>query len=182
VASLSPMTTDDGRDFRAVHASEDVRFDEPDADGAMPADMAGHGMAGHEMAADTAKAGDAKPAAGARRVLYYRNPMGLPDTSVTPKKDSMGMDYIPVYEGEVTVPGTRTGWATTRRSAISVRTPVRWTLPGVTVTTFLGDAEEGLDGDGLYSRLRGRGRGRQRRDGHARQGPAHRRCGRGRPS
>jgi len=35
-----------------------------------------------------------------RKVLYYRNPMGLPDTSPTPKKDSMGMDYIPVYEGE----------------------------------------------------------------------------------
>lgn len=35
-----------------------------------------------------------------RRILYYRNPMGLPDTSPTPKKDPMGMDYIPVYEGE----------------------------------------------------------------------------------
>lgn len=34
-----------------------------------------------------------------RRVLYYRNPMGLPDTSPVPKKDPMGMDYIPVYEG-----------------------------------------------------------------------------------
>lgn len=32
------------------------------------------------------------------RILYYRNPMGLPDTSDVPKKDSMGMDYIPVYE------------------------------------------------------------------------------------
>ena len=28
--------------------------------------------------------------------------MGLPDTSPAPKKDSMGMDYIPVYEGEET--------------------------------------------------------------------------------
>jgi Cu(I)/Ag(I) efflux system membrane fusion protein len=27
-------------------------------------------------------------------------PMGLPDTSPVPKKDSMGMDYIAVYEGE----------------------------------------------------------------------------------
>jgi Cu(I)/Ag(I) efflux system membrane fusion protein len=27
--------------------------------------------------------------------------MGLPDTSPVPKKDSMGMDYVPVYEGEV---------------------------------------------------------------------------------
>ena len=35
-----------------------------------------------------------------RKVLYYRNPMGLADTSPTPKKDLMGMDYVPVYEGE----------------------------------------------------------------------------------
>lgn len=35
-----------------------------------------------------------------RRILYYRNPMGQPDTSPVPKKDSMGMDYLPVYEGE----------------------------------------------------------------------------------
>ena len=35
-----------------------------------------------------------------RKLLYYRNPMGLADTSPTPKKDPMGMDYIPVYEGE----------------------------------------------------------------------------------
>jgi Cu(I)/Ag(I) efflux system membrane fusion protein len=34
------------------------------------------------------------------RILYYRNPMGHPDTSPVPKKDSMGMDYLPVYEGE----------------------------------------------------------------------------------
>ncbi len=33
------------------------------------------------------------------RILYYRNPMGLPDTSPVPKKDPMGMDYIAVYEG-----------------------------------------------------------------------------------
>lgn len=32
------------------------------------------------------------------KILYYRNPMGLPDTSDIPKKDSMGMDYLPVYE------------------------------------------------------------------------------------
>lgn len=35
-----------------------------------------------------------------KKILYYRNPMGLPDTSPVPKKDSMGMDYVPVYEGE----------------------------------------------------------------------------------
>lgn len=35
-----------------------------------------------------------------REVLYYRHPMGLPDISPVPKKDSMGMDYIPVYADE----------------------------------------------------------------------------------
>lgn len=34
-----------------------------------------------------------------RKILYYRHPMGLPDSSPVPKKDEMGMDYIPVYEG-----------------------------------------------------------------------------------
>lgn len=37
---------------------------------------------------------------GKKRILYYRHPMGLPDTSPVPKKDAMGMDYVPVYEGE----------------------------------------------------------------------------------
>ena len=32
------------------------------------------------------------------RILYYKNPMGLADTSPVPRKDSMGMDYIPVYD------------------------------------------------------------------------------------
>jgi membrane fusion protein, copper/silver efflux system len=43
----------------------------------------------------------ATPASGERKPLYYRNPMGAPDTSPVPKKDSMGMDYIPVYADEV---------------------------------------------------------------------------------
>ena len=44
-----------------------------------------------------AQSDSAAPADGERKILYYRNPMGLPDTSPVPKKDSMGMDYIPVY-------------------------------------------------------------------------------------
>jgi Cu(I)/Ag(I) efflux system membrane fusion protein len=36
------------------------------------------------------------------KLLYYRNPMGLPDTSPVPKKDPMGMDYVAVYEGQAT--------------------------------------------------------------------------------
>ncbi|MDB5486760.1 MAG: CzcB family heavy metal efflux rane fusion protein [Reyranella sp.] len=34
------------------------------------------------------------------KVKYYRNPMGTPDTSPVPKKDSMNMDYIPVCENQ----------------------------------------------------------------------------------
>ncbi len=42
-----------------------------------------------------------------RRVLYYRNPMVPTDTSPVPKKDAMGMDYVPVYSDEVSkTPGT----------------------------------------------------------------------------
>ena len=41
-----------------------------------------------------------------RRIKFYRNPMGLPDTSPAPKKDSMGMDYIPVYDDENANDGT----------------------------------------------------------------------------
>jgi Cu(I)/Ag(I) efflux system membrane fusion protein len=73
--SLEPKKTQDGRLYRAVFASEDISFD---------------------LKAATARPGPA----GAKRILYYRNPMGLPDTSPVPKKDWMGMDYIPVYEGE----------------------------------------------------------------------------------
>src|SRR5450830_588378 len=53
-------------------------------------------------ASATAAAVDAGAGAGGtqRKLLYYRNPMGLPDTSPTPKKDPMGMDYIAVYAGE----------------------------------------------------------------------------------
>lgn len=76
VYSAQPRRTEDGRPFRAVHASQDISFEEkPPAEG---------------QAAQ----------AGSGRLLYYRNPMGLPDTSPVPKKDSMGMDYLPVYEGE----------------------------------------------------------------------------------
>lgn len=53
-----------------------------------------------DQGAAVSSASSAPAAAGERKILYYRNPMGLPDTSPVPKKDSMGMDYIPVYEGD----------------------------------------------------------------------------------
>jgi Cu(I)/Ag(I) efflux system membrane fusion protein len=51
-------------------------------------------------------AATAPAAAGKPRILYYRNPMGLPDTSPVPKKDQMGMDYIAVYADEEPVSAT----------------------------------------------------------------------------
>ncbi|TXN42440.1 efflux RND transporter periplasmic adaptor subunit [Methylobacterium sp. WL7] len=94
VYSLSPMMTEDGRLFRAVQASEDLRFDRPAAE-----DVSGRAGPGE---------GDAPPKKPGRTVRYYRNPMGLPDTSPVPKKDSMGMDYIPVYAGDDPDPSTVT--------------------------------------------------------------------------
>ena len=65
--SLTPKKTPDGRDYRAVPASEDLSFEDEPA---------------------------AAPAAAAvptdRKVKYYRNPMGLADTSPAPKKDFDG--------------------------------------------------------------------------------------------
>ena len=64
---------------------------------------AGYFVGARPSASPLPAANDAAPAAAptkARKLLYYRNPMGLPDTSPLPKKDPMGMDYIAVYEGE----------------------------------------------------------------------------------
>jgi membrane fusion protein, copper/silver efflux system len=76
--SAAPKSTPDGRPWRAVHADEDISFDSS-------------GSVKPKATAD---------ASGGRKILYYRNPMGLPEISRVPKKDPMGMDYIPVYEGE----------------------------------------------------------------------------------
>jgi membrane fusion protein, copper/silver efflux system len=61
------------------------------------------------------------PAASDRRPLYYRNPMGAPDTSPVPKKDSMGMEYIPVYADEVD-DGTTVKVSTDKIQRAGVRT------------------------------------------------------------
>jgi membrane fusion protein, copper/silver efflux system len=73
--SAVPKKDEGGRDYLPVYEDEEVSF-------------------------DPAARKVPSAAAGPRKVLYYRNPMGLPDISPVPKKDWMGMDYIPVYEGE----------------------------------------------------------------------------------
>ena len=85
----------------------------------------------------------ARPAHGERTLLFYRNPMDPTVTSPVPMKDSMGMDYVPVYSEpgsgtaaagipgsaavEITTEGIRlagvqTTAAVTERLARSVRT------------------------------------------------------------
>ena len=59
-----------------------------------------------ETGATPAAAEQSQPAKADGKILYYRNPMGLADTSPVPKKDSMGMDYIPVYADEQDDPNT----------------------------------------------------------------------------
>jgi len=36
-----------------------------------------------------------------RKIAYYRSPMDPKQTSPTPRKDEMGMDYVPVYKDEL---------------------------------------------------------------------------------
>ncbi|MGA7743766.1 MAG: efflux RND transporter periplasmic adaptor subunit [Polyangia bacterium] len=43
--------------------------------------------------------GVAKP--GARKIALYRSPMDPKQTSPVPRKDEMGMDYVPVYDDEL---------------------------------------------------------------------------------
>jgi Cu(I)/Ag(I) efflux system membrane fusion protein len=54
-----------------------------------------------EPVSTPAAAEQTSPGKDDREILYYRHPMGLPDTSPVPKRDSMGMDYIPVYADEI---------------------------------------------------------------------------------
>jgi membrane fusion protein, copper/silver efflux system len=113
--SPNPTKADDGRDYVPVYDDEEPR------------------LAGDDPA-ETAT--DAKRET---KILYYRNPMGLPDTSPVPKKDWMGMDYLPVYEGEdqgdgssIKVDLDRVQRAGVRTEAVQVRTlsrPVR--APGI---------------------------------------------------
>ncbi len=62
----------------------------------------GYQLGRHQADEDAVRQAPAAGSTPARKLLYYRNPMGLADTSPVPRKDAMGMDYIAVYEGEET--------------------------------------------------------------------------------
>ncbi|SDB71718.1 efflux RND transporter periplasmic adaptor subunit [Belnapia rosea] len=98
--SAGPRITADGRDFVAV-------YEDP-------------GASSRALAPASAPA--PAPPGGRGRILYYRHPMGLPDTSPVPKKDSMGMDYIPVYEDEANQPAGAVTVSPERVQMLGVRT------------------------------------------------------------
>ena len=102
-----------------------------------------------------------------KRIVYYRNPMGLADVSPVPKKDAMGMDYRPVYEGEaedsssvhiaagkVQRTGVRTEAATTRFIVSKIIVPGviqlderRITIVSTRSTTFIEKVAEVTTGE-----------------------------------
>ena len=66
----------------------------------------------------------AKPSGGARKILFYRNPMNPKITSQSPAKDEMGMDFVPVYEDETKGGGgadSPEGYATVQVGAERIR-------------------------------------------------------------
>jgi membrane fusion protein, copper/silver efflux system len=113
--AAAPTKTKAGKSYVPVYADQEPDF--PEA------------VAAQQSASKTATTNKGK-------LLYYRNPMGLPDTSPIPKKDWMGMDYIAVYEGDedgggsvkvnldkVQRSGVRTAPAEMRRLDRPVRAP-----------------------------------------------------------
>ena len=62
--------------------------------------LGNRGKPSHDQGAAALVATPVESVKAPRKLLFYRNPMGLPDTSPVPKKDSMGMDYVPVFEDE----------------------------------------------------------------------------------
>jgi Cu(I)/Ag(I) efflux system membrane fusion protein len=74
-----------------------------------------------------AATGASGPAPGSRRIVFYRSPMDPNIRSDKPAKDSMGMDFVPVYEDEA---GRSSGPAVAGRAVVSL-TPERRGLLGV---------------------------------------------------
>jgi RND family efflux transporter MFP subunit len=79
-----------------------------------------------EPATAPTPAAQSTPATGGRRILFYRSPMDPNVRSDTPSKDSMGMDFLPVYQDETTPAAS----AVAGRAVVSL-TPERRGLLGV---------------------------------------------------
>jgi RND family efflux transporter MFP subunit len=96
------------------------------------------GTAAPDAATTSSSATAAKPSGGARKILFYRNPMNPNVTSKTPAKDEMGMDYVPVYEDDLKAGGGGVnlpeGYATVQVGVERVRLAGIQTAPAVRET------------------------------------------------
>ena len=84
----------------------------------------------------------ARSSAGGKRILHYRHPMGLPDVSPVPRKDAMGMDYIPVYEGEQDTSGLSLDVARVQKTGVRLETAERRVLTRTVVLQGRIEADE----------------------------------------
>ena len=101
-----PKKDEMGMEYIPVYEDEEASLEPASSPG-------GTAAPGHDHASQAGKD---------RKILYYRNPMGLPDTSPVPKKDSMGMDYIPVYADEAGDDGSIVKVSPARSQMLGVRT------------------------------------------------------------
>lgn len=71
---------------------------------------------------------EAQPSGKERKIIYYRNPMNPQVTSPVAMKDSMGMDYIPVYEAEISS-GPTVSISQERQQLIGIKTELIKKIP-----------------------------------------------------
>jgi Cu(I)/Ag(I) efflux system membrane fusion protein len=124
---------------------------------------------------DTAPPADEPGQQAERKPLYYRNPMDPTITSPVPRKDHMGMDYIPIYEEDE--PAEATGAPIELSSAMSANLGVRTALVrlgaaggevrtvGVTAFDERGRVEVRVRSEGYVERLAVRAPGESVRRG-----------------
>jgi Cu(I)/Ag(I) efflux system membrane fusion protein len=88
----------------------------------------------------------AKASTGERKPLYYRNPMNPSVTSPSPRKDEMGMDYVPVYaEGDDAAAGDDEAGAIRLSAAMVNNLGVR------TAATRMGKLDSRIDTVGILA-------------------------------
>ena len=88
----------------------------------------------------TSTATSAATQSGERKVKYYKSTMMLGEISQSPRKDSMGMDMVPVYEGEDDSGAISIDPVTTQnmglRTGVVTKGPLRRNIRSVGVIDF----------------------------------------------
>ena len=104
------------------------------------------------------RSGPPPASTGGRKVLFYRNPMDPTVTSPVAMKDSMGMDYVPVYadEAEKAPPAGSPSKPAGERKILFYRNPMD---PTITSPVPMQD-EMGMDYVPVYADEAGKALGR----------------------